>query len=312
MILSVSRRTDIPSYYSEWFFNRIKEGFVCVRNPMNIHKISRIEINPNVVDGIVFWTKNPLPMMDKLDLLEKYPYYFQFTLNAYGTDAETNIPSKNDIIVPAFINLSKSIGKECVVWRYDPIFLNEKYNIDYHKKYFEILADKLSGYTEKCTVSFIDFYKKTARNMKNLGVFRELNIEEKEELMYSFSKTAKNAGLLLDTCSEGIDLSKFDISHASCIDIKRLERIGNFKLNLDKDKNQRLECGCFASIDIGAYNTCKNGCKYCYANFSETKVHNNYACHNVHSPLLFGEIGDDDTVTERVVKSDKESQLKLF
>ena len=312
MILSVSRRTDIPSYYSEWFFNRIKEGFVCVRNPMNIHKISRIEINTNVVDGMVFWTKNPLPMMNKLDLLEKYPYYFQFTLNAYGKDAETNIPSKNDIIIPAFINLSNSIGKERVVWRYDPIFLNEKYNIDYHKKYFEVLADKLSDYTEKCTVSFIDLYKNAARNMKNLGVVRELNAEEKEELMYSFSNTAKNAGLILDTCSEDIDLSKFGVAHARCIDIKRLERIGNYKLNLGKDKNQRLECGCYASIDIGAYNTCKNGCKYCYANFSENTVHNNYACHDVKSPLLFGKIGDNDTVTERVVKSDKENQLKLF
>lgn len=312
MILSVSRRTDVPSYYSEWFFNRMKEGFVCVRNPMNIHRISRIKISPDVVDGIVFWTKNPLPMMNKLNLLEQYPYYFQFTLNAYGNDAETNIPSKNEIIIPAFINLSKSIGKERVVWRYDPIFLNEKYTLAYHKKYFEMLAYRLSDYTEKCTVSFIDLYKNASRNMKSLGIIRELNVEEKEELMFSFSQTAKNAGLILDTCSEDIDLDKFNISHASCIDIKRLERIGNYKLDLGKDKNQRQECGCYTSIDIGAYNTCKNGCKYCYANFSEKTVNDNFLCHNIHSPLLFGEIGDNDIVTERDVKSNNENQFKLY
>ena len=153
MIISASRRTDIPTYYSEWFFNRLKDGFVYVRNPMNIHQISKIPLSPDVVDGIVFWTKNPTPMLNRLDELNQYIYYFQFTLNSYSVDVEPNIPSKNNIVIPTFQKLSQKIGKDKVVWRYDPIFFNQKYTLDYHVKYFRMLADKLAGYTEKCTCS---------------------------------------------------------------------------------------------------------------------------------------------------------------
>ena len=130
MIISASRRTDIPTYYSEWFFNRIKEGYALVRNPMNAHQISKISLNPDVVDGIVFWTKNPTPMLDKLDRLKDYTYYFQFTLNAYGQDVEASIPSKNNVVIPAFQKLSDMIGPEKVIWRYDPIYLNETYKFE--------------------------------------------------------------------------------------------------------------------------------------------------------------------------------------
>ena len=133
MIISASRRTDIPSYYSEWFFNRIKNEYLYVRNPMNAHQISKISLSPDVVDGIVFWTKNPIPMMRNLDKLKDYAYYFQFTVNSYGADVEAHVPNKNDIIIPAFRELSKSIGSEKVIWRYDPIMLTEKYTIVLNK-----------------------------------------------------------------------------------------------------------------------------------------------------------------------------------
>ena len=155
MIISASRRTDIPTYYSNWFYNRIKEQNVLVRNPMNIHQVGKIDLSPDVVDGIVLWTKNPVPMMPRLSELERYNYYFQFTLNAYDLDVEPNIPSKNEIIIPAFQKLSQMIGREKVIWRYDPIFFNNKYTMEYHCKYFEVLAEKLSDYTEKCTVSLV-------------------------------------------------------------------------------------------------------------------------------------------------------------
>lgn len=311
MILSVSRRTDVPSYYSEWFFNRLEEGFVCVRNPMNIHRVSRIEINKDVIDGIVFWTKNPKPMLPYLEKLNDYPYYFQFTLNPYSTDIETNLPSKKEYIIPTFIELSKMIGKERVVWRYDPIIVNEKYTFDYHIKYFNSLAKKLSPYTEKCTISFIDLYRNTCRNMMKLGI-KNIPIEVQEEIAYKFSRIAGDYGLEIDTCCENIDLSKYGIGHAACVDIKRLERIGDYKLKIPKDKNQRCECGCFESIDIGAYNTCKNGCKYCYANFSPSIVDKNYCAHNINSPLLLGELQNDDVVTDRRVTSNKIDQFSLF
>ena len=177
MIISASRRTDIPTYYCEWLFNRIKEGFVYVRNPMNVHQISKISLSPDVVDGIVFWTKNPVPMLDKLDELQDYAYYFQFTVNSYGKDIEANIPSKNDVIVPAFRELSRKIGAEKVIWRYDPIMLTSKYTIDYHVNYFNELAKRLSGYTHKCVISFVDFYRNTQTHLKDLDI---LPLGEKE------------------------------------------------------------------------------------------------------------------------------------
>lgn len=311
MILSISRRTDIPTYYSDWFFNRIKEGFVYVRNPMNIHQISRISLSPEVVDGIVFWTKNPLPMIERLDELSPYVYYFQFTVNSYGKDVEPNIPSKNDVIIPAFQKLSKKIGKEKVIWRYDPIFFNEKYTIDYHVKYFKMLSTKLAGYTEKCTISFVDLYKNTQRNISSLNI-QVPNIEQIKMLVTQLNQIAAEYGIYIDTCAEKIDLEKFGIKHSHCIDKQRFELLGQYSLNVDKDKNQRPECGCFSSIDIGTYNTCKNGCLYCYANYSEKAVNSNSLLHDPTSPLLFGTICENDVVKEREVHSCRDCQMKLF
>lgn len=311
MIISASRRTDIPSYYSEWLFHRLKEGFVLVRNPMNMHQISRINLSPDVVDGIVFWTKNPAPMLSRLSELDRYNHYFQFTLNAYDRDVERNIPSKNTIIIPAFQKLSQAIGREKVIWRYDPIFFNDRYTMEYHCKYFKVLAGKLGDYTEKCTVSFLDLYRNTARNTQPLSIQQETG-EQQIEIMQMFSDIAKEYGFYIDTCAEAIEFDKSGISHAHCIDRERLERIGNCKLAIDKDPNQRTECGCIASIDIGTYNTCKNGCLYCYANYSHKTVMKNTQFHNPASPLLFGEIGADDVIKERKVTSCKECQMSLF
>lgn len=311
MIISASRRTDIPTYYSEWLFNRLREEYVLVRNPMNIHQVGKINLSPDIVDGIVFWTKNPVPMLKRLSELEKYNYYFQFTLNAYGTDVEPNVPSKKDVIIPAFIELSRAIGRDRMIWRYDPIFLNEKYTMEYHIKYFRTLASRLSEYTEKCTVSFLDLYKNTARNVQPLKIVPETQ-EQQLELMQILSEIAQEYGIYIDTCAEAIDLGHLQIAHACCIDKERFERLGKCKLTVEKDRNQRPECGCIASIDIGAYNTCKNGCLYCYANYSGITVAKNAQKHNPLSPLLFGEIGPEDTIVERKVKSCKDLQISLF
>ena len=311
MIISASRRTDLPSYYSEWLFNRLREEYVLVRNPMNIHQIGRIDLSPSIVDGLVLWTKNPIPMLQRLSELEKYNYYFQFTLNAYGKDVEPNIPSKKETIIPAFIELSKTVGRDRVIWRYDPIFLNEHYTMEYHRTYFQKLAALLSEYTEKCTVSFIDLYRNTARNVQPLQIQIETH-EQQLELLDAFSRIAHQYGIYIDTCAEAIELGGLKIPHACCIDKERLERLGHCKLNVEKDKNQRPECGCVASIDIGAYNTCKNGCLYCYANYSNTTVTKNSECHNPNSPLLFGEVGEGDVIIDRKVQSWKTPQGSLF
>lgn len=311
MILSASRRTDIPSYYSEWFYNRIKEKYVLVRNPMNYHQVSRIDLSPDVVDCIVFWTKNPIPMLPNLEKLQDYNYYFQFTLTGYGQDVERSLPSKKEVILPAYQRLSKEIGREKVVWRYDPIFFSEKYSMEYHCRCFAELAEELAGYTEKCTVSFMDSYKNTERNVKALNYVNDTYAMQ-EELLQRFVEIADRNGLYIDTCAEAGDFEALGVRHAHCIDKERIERIIGCRINVDKDTNQRKECGCVASIDIGAYNTCKNGCLYCYANYMAGSVEKNYSGHNPQSPLLLGEITEADVIKERKVKSLKDVQLNLL
>lgn len=311
MIISASRRTDIPTYYSEWFYNRIREGYVYVRNPMNIHQISRISLSPDVVDGIVFWTKNPIPMMERLNELKDYTYYFQFTLNSYGADIEANIPNKNDVIIPAFKALSKKIGAERVIWRYDPILLTSKYTIDYHINYFKEIAKRLSGYTNKCVISFVDLYRNTKSNTKDLELL-PLTSKEMFELAARLVEIASKNNLVVESCAEKINLEQFGIAHGHCIDCGLLEQLLDCKLDLDKDKSQREECGCAASIDIGMYNTCKNGCRYCYANYSSTPVLKNSSIHDPNSPLISGVITKEDVIKNREIQSCKQCQMNLF
>jgi len=310
MIISASRRTDIPSYYSEWFFNRIKEKWVYVRNPMNIHQVSKINLEPEVVDCIVFWSKNPKPMIDKLQLIKDYFYYFQFTLNSYGQDIEVNLPFKDERI-ETFKKLSDKIGPVRIIWRYDPILLNDKYNMSYHVDNFEKCASILKGYTEKVTFSFIDFYKRITENIKLINA-HEITTEEKNIIAEKFSKIAKENNLLIDTCAEDIDLSKYGIEHARCIDDRLITRIIGYNFTAEKDKTQRLECGCIKSIDIGEYNSCSNGCIYCYANYSHTLVEKNTKKHICLSPLLIDEINSTDIISERKMTSNKILQKELF
>ena len=311
MILSVSRRTDIPNYYSEWFFNRLKEGFLYVRNPMNFHQISEIKISPDVVDCIVFWTKNPLPMMERLDELEAYNYYFQFTLTGYGNDVERNLPNKKTSVIPIFQELSNRIGKEKVVWRYDPIFFSNRYNAKYHLKAFRSIAEALSGYTEKCVISFLDIYPKNKKNMDDLLSY-DLSDSELREFAKELSNIAKENHIKIGRCAEKIDLDEYGIIHNSCIDKELIEKIIGCKLKINKDKNQRIECGCVESVEVGTYNTCKNGCVYCYANYSAKSVESNFQKYDPLSPLLCGHIEKDDKISTRKVVSLKETQISIF
>lgn len=250
-------------------------------------------------------------MLGRVSELEAYNYYFQFTLTAYGPDVERNIPSKNKIIIPTFQRLSKEIGREKVIWRYDPIFFNEQYTMEYHCKYFEVLTAKLADYTEKCTVSFLDLYKNTEHNMKSLNIIND-NYQMQKELLEQFVEIAKRYGIYIDTCAEANEFKDIGVEHAHCIDKERIERIAGFKLKVGKDGNQREECGCISSIDIGAYNTCKNGCLYCYANYSDNTVVKNIGKHNPNSPLLFGEVDETDKIREREMKSLVENQISIF
>lgn len=308
MILSVSRRTDIPAFYAEWFFQRIREGFLYVRNPMNPRQVSRVGLSPEVVDCIIFWSKNPAPMLERLDELREYPFYFQFTLTGYGRDIEPGLPDKRKEVIGTFQKLSEKVGKERVVWRYDPILVNDRYTMEYHWKAFEEIAGCLKGYTEKVVISFVDFYAKTLRNTKDLYI-KSLSREEMREIAEGMAQIAKSCGLVIETCAEQINLQDVGIRHGSCIDKKRIEKIAGCSLSVEKDKNQREACGCCESIDVGAYNTCRNGCRYCYANYHEEQVRKCIACYDVNSPLLCGRIEPEERVTDRKVRSFRNPQL---
>ncbi|MCQ2753058.1 MAG: DUF1848 domain-containing protein [Bacilli bacterium] len=289
MIISASRRTDIPAFYTEWFLNRIKAGYVDVINPFDTTKASRLNLKSEYVTCIVFWTKNPKPLLKRIDELKDYRYYFQYTLNAYEKDVEPGVPPLEESI-KTFIELSKKIGKEKVIWRYDPIILTKKYDIDWHVAKFEYLIDKLNKYTEKVVISFVDLYKKTNRNTKDLGL-TPLGVKEMNILADKLSKLAHKHKLDIATCSEKIDLDKYGISHNKCIDNELIERLFNVEVT-DKRDGQREACGCVACTDIGVYNTCLHRCKYCYATFNYKIANNNYRLHDPKSTTLIGKINN--------------------
>lgn len=314
MILSVSRRTDIPAFYSEWFMNRIKEGFVYVRNPFNPNQISKIPITTENIDCIVFWSKNPKPMLKYLDEINSrgFKYYFQFTITPYNNKIECNIDDKKDII-RTFINISKKIGRERIILRYDPILLTEKYNVNYHLKAFEMLLDELGRYTNRVVISFIDNYKKIATNMKTIEAqkFNETSIRS---IAKGFSEVAQNHSLKIETCAEKIDLSEFGINHSSCIDTKLIEKIIGCHMQMGRNDKQKLDgnreaCGCVKCIDIGEYNTCIHNCTYCYANINKYQALANYKKHNKDSPILIGNV-DGVVVKERNPKDTKSFKAK--
>lgn len=297
MIISASRRTDIPCYYSEWFIKRILEGYVYVRNPMNAKSVSMVDLSPNMVDIIVFWTKNPCNMIDKLYMLKSYMYYFQFTLNGYGKDIEKNIPCCTDLI-GTFKKISSILGKERVIWRYDPIVLNKTYDVNYHIEKFEYLATKLRGYTDKVIVSFLDYYKKIQKRIDNIGV-EIINNNDIFLIAEALSGIASKNNMAIESCAEEVDLCKYGIRHGHCIDANLVSSLLGTTYNGKKDRNQRKECGCIQSVDIGAYNTCKNGCIYCYANFGDEKIISNCSKYSEESPILCDKIKEGDIISIR-------------
>jgi hypothetical protein len=262
MIISASRRTDIPAYYSDWLINRINAGYCFVKNPFNPQQIRRVSLLPEDVDGIVLWTKNAAPLLPKIATLEPYKYYFQHSTTPYHSDIESGLPSKADVIIPAFIEWAKLIGTERMIWRYDPIIINERYNYNYHIGAFTRLCKLLENSTKKCIISFVIEYKSVTKNMKAIGN-NSLDLPYKLLLVNELLHIANAHGISLHSCCEELGLPP-----VSCIDASM------FGIDVPKDKNQRAGCNCAVSVDIGAYNTCMNGCKYCYANHTKPMLKN--------------------------------------
>ena len=296
MIISASRRTDIPAFYWDWFCARLKAGYADVANPFNRRQVSRISLQPDCVDCIVFWTKDPTPMLEKLEVLEPYSYYVQVSLTPYGADIEANLRPKEEII-KAMQALSMKLGRHRVVWRYDPILLNDNYTKEKHLAWFSQTLAQLAPYIERCVISFIDLYAKTKKNTQGLNL-HELSEDEMREMAAGLARIAKGSGIVLQTCSEAVDLSAFGIGHGACLDGALIERITGRPVKKTKAKSQRPLCDCVESFDIGQYDTCIHGCRYCYANASPQRAQQGFAAHNNSSSLLTGRLLGDEHITE--------------
>lgn len=311
MIVSVSRRTDIPQHYAAWFFQRLAAGEALVRNPMNPRQVSRLRLGPDTVDGWVFWSKYPAPMLPHLDALAGYPYYFQFTLTGYGQDLEPGVPDKDGQVVPLFLELSQRLGPERVLWRYDPVLLSPTYTVDFHRRRFEQLARRLADATCHCTLSFVDAYPSILKTLRRLDL-RAPDAQEQQTLAGHFASVAQAYGLTLSTCAEAVDLAHLGIGHGACVDAARLARIAGWPLAAPKDLNQRGACGCTQSVDLGAYNTCANGCAYCYASYRPASITAQIARHDPASPLLVGHLEPGDTVRDRPMPRLREGQIRML
>lgn len=292
MILNVSSRTDIVAFYTDWFMERYHEGYVDVRNPFYPNKISRIKFEN--VDAILFCTKNPIPIINRIEEI-KHPILFHVTLTSYKKDIEPNLPKKREII-NAIKKISNIIGKNNIYLRYDPILLNDYYNIDYHIKSFEKICNLLSGYVTNIIVSFIDDYKNVRNNMKVLKL-KDFKADDYKQIGINFSKIAKKYNMTIQTCCEKNNLSEYGFIINDCIS-KELAFKLTGKTNFKKWKSRN--CNCIEMVDIGCYNTCMHFCKYCYANYDELKVISNHKKHINNSSLLIGQIENNDLIKERI------------
>lgn len=294
MIISASRRTDIPAFYTEWFLNRVSEGYVLLKNPFNAHQVRRVSLRPEDVDLIVFWTRNAEKLMPSLRQLDArgYRYYFQYTINAYPRSVEKSVPPPRRAI-HTFIELSDRIGARKVVWRYDPILVSNLSSVEEHKRLFEKIARALTGHTERVVISFVDIYK---RVLANIGRVPDLSVDKEFanssavlDLAQHFSDVAEQCGMSIQSCAEEIDLESQGIRHGKCIDDELIRSLYSISVSAKKDKGQRLPCGCVESVDIGQYDTCLHGCQYCYATTNHPLAVRNFGKHNPNSPLLIGE-----------------------
>ena len=309
MILNTGSRTDIPAFYSEWFLNRIRAGFVMARNPFYPEIVTRFSIDPEVVDLIAFCTKNPAPMLPFMDELSRFLQFWFVTITPYGKEIEPAVPDKDEVL-DSFRRLSDIVGKRCTGWRYDPIFLSDTYTVEYHLKTFERFASELEGYTEQVVISFIDLYEKTKKNFPEV---REVPEAERLILGKAMAESASRHGMKIYSCLEGQDLAPLGVNTGGCMTKEVLEHAIGEELKVPAGVSPAREgCRCLLGSDIGAYNTCRHFCRYCYANYDRETVLRNSVAHDPSSPLLVGNIREGDKIREANQIRYRTGQMCLF
>lgn len=290
MIVSASRRADIPAHYAEWFMNRVRAGWCAVPSPFNARQVSRVSLAPQDVDAVVFWTRDPSPLAGHLPELERlgFAFVFQFTLLEYPPALHPGMPPLANRL-DAFRRLSDMIGPERVLWRYDPVALTALTGPDHHRRWFERLSRELAGLTRRVTVSLVEPYRKTLSRMKRAGA--DLLAPDEAglgELFTFMSQAARDAGMTPASCADEAGLDVFGFAPGACVDAELLSAVTGRRFPCEKDPNQRPACRCAKSRDIGMYDACPAGCAYCYATRDFASARRAHAAHDPCSPSLTG------------------------
>ncbi|NPV86470.1 MAG: DUF1848 domain-containing protein [Anaerolineae bacterium] len=292
MIISASRRTDIPALYARWLINRVRAGFCLVPNPFNPRQISRVDLTPAQVDVIVFWTRNPQPLQPHLRELDArgYRYYFQYTLLGYPRAIEPYSPPL-EAAVENFHRLAAEIGAEKVIWRYDPILLTPLTDVVYHQEMYQQIAELLRGATRRSVISFVSAYPKLASRLRALAekgyVLGEEQFAHQAHRLVSFIvDTARQNDMQVFSCAEQHDLKLDGLLPGKCIDDTYIANVFGIRVGNRKDPSQRPACGCVVSKDIGMYDTCSFGCQYCYAVSSVSAAQKRHKMHDPDAPIL--------------------------
>lgn len=293
MIVSASRRTDIPAFYSEWVMNRLRAGYCTVPNPFNRNQVSRISLLPSDVEAVVFWTRNPRPLMAHLDEIDSLGlrYYFQFTILGYPREIDPKAPPLHSAL-ETLRELSEHVGPGRVVWRYDPIVFSKRTPPEYHRERFESIAGTLAGHTNRVVISVVDHYRKIEKRLRALeqigAGFTECDTEQFARLMRDFVSVAHANSMDIVSCAEELELEQYGIRPGKCVDDEFIKGTFGIEVSGQKDPSQRKACGCVTSRDIGMYDSCVYGCQYCYATGSFERAAKNRNEHDPQSPSLIG------------------------
>ena len=300
MIINTGARTDTVRYYTAWLLNRFEEGYVLARNPLFPNKVTRYELTPETVDCVEFCSKNYKPILKDLHkITDRFHTHFQYTITAYGKDIEPGVPSIDESI-KTLLELEKQVGKQRICWRYDPVLLTKKYTAQYHRDTFGYMASRLAGHVDRCIFSFVEIYKRLETNIPELIPMTDA---KKDEIAKMLGEIAGRYGLYIQTCGTNGDFTKYGIHSSGCMTLKILGSSNNIEFRELKHKGTREGCHCIESRDIGTYDTCLNGCKYCYANKKSEKAFENFKTHDPQSPLLLGHIKETDTIQQGAQKS---------
>lgn len=295
MIINTGARTDTAQWYAPWLLRRFEEGYVLVRNPLFPHKVSRYELDPAVVDCVEFCSKNYAPLLSQLHkITSRFNTHFHYTITAYGPDIEPKVPSLQESVETLYA-LESQVGAQRICWRYDPVMLTSTYTIEQHLETFTWLAERLSGHIDRCIFSFVEMYQKLKHNFPEL---KAISPEDRDQLAKGLGRIAAEHSIPIQTCGNNGLWPQYGIESSGCTTLKMLGEANGVEFKKLKHRGQRAGCGCFESRDIGTYDSCPNGCRYCYANKNHAKALDNYLhAHDPESPLLLGHLHENDEVS---------------